>query len=150
MDFVLDVLWPVTREAFDLPEKPLFATSCNRCGLCCLYESCALSQLLFGNKGVCPALKLEAGQSHCQLITNPAAVLPEIIAEDARAAASIMLGSGMGCDSQFTPEDNAAADAKPDWPPRAVPAESAKVAQLLRGMSTKLVTAAAEAGGFPA
>lgn len=142
MDHIMDVLWPMTRIAFDLPEKPLWGTACNRCGLCCLVETCPLGLLFFGPaKSPCPALKLDGGQSACQLIADPAALLPPLIAADAGEMARLMLGSGEGCDSEMTEADNAACDARPDWPRGPTKAERARVEQLLDGIAAKLESA---------
>lgn len=134
----VDVLWQLTRSAFNLPEKPLWGSACNRCGLCCLVETCPLGLMFFGDKaGTCPALKLGGGQSHCQLIAQPDAVLPALIAAEAQEMALIMLGSGMGCDSELTDADTAAIERGVGTP---MPSEQdrTRARQLLDAITAKL------------
>lgn len=100
-----ETLWPLTRIAFDLPEKPLFGDACNRCGLCCLMEQCSISLAFFGNRGICPALNLQGGASTCELISEPQKHVPAVIAAEVGELSALTLGSGTGCDATATDAD---------------------------------------------
>lgn len=129
---VYDLLWPMTQALMGLPDKPKYSEPCNRCGLCCLVESCTLSQLVFGKSAkVCPALNLEGGQSTCLLVADPAALIEGPNAARVGELAQIMLGAGLGCDATESAEENAMAEAMTDWPPAPDPTERARVVQLL-------------------
>lgn len=140
----VDVLWHLTRAAFDLPEKPVFGEACNRCGLCCLMETCPLGLMFFGNAhGTCPALKLDGSQSHCQLIADPASLLPDLIAGEVQELATVMLVSGGRCDAANTDEDHAVVEARPDLLAGPSQAEGKRAKVLMDTIMDKLRAAAA-------
>lgn len=138
-DPVMDFLWPATRAAFKLPEKPGYSEPCNRCGLYCLMEQCQLSELLFGPRPICPAISFGNGQSACDLMVAPAKQVPDEIAEDVRDLATLMLGASQGCDATTGAAENDFADTLPDFPPEPTPAEHDRVAALIAKLRPAIV-----------
>lgn len=105
---------PVPREVSG--RKPPHGSPCNRCGLCCMATLCPLARKVFGFEvGRCPALvwspdNLEAA---CGLVVDPMRYAPTSVAlrvagratiEEAAAAASLLVGSGTGCDARINGE----------------------------------------------
>lgn len=118
---------PVPREVSG--RKPPHGSPCNRCGLCCMATLCPLARKVFGFEvGRCPALvwspdNLEAA---CGLVVDPMRYAPTSVAlrvagratiEEAAAAASLLVGSGTGCDARINgePADRAFYDRLRIW-----------------------------------
>lgn len=87
------------------PPKPPHGAPCNGCGGCCLDSLCRLAQHVFQNthQGPCPALTFDSGgRSSCGLVANPSRYAPVVTAiwggDAASAAASLLVGTGLGCD----------------------------------------------------
>lgn len=96
--------------------KPAYGASCNSCGLCCFMSQCPVSELAFGRRAVCPAIKpLDGGGFGCGVMSEPSRYIsmaghsPEAIGEAVRA----ILGAGQGCDAVHTDEDVAINRADP-------------------------------------
>lgn len=71
--------------------KPREGSPCNRCGLCCLWEPCAISIEIFGRRPRCPVLESTGDGYACGLITQS----PPALA----MAVGLALGIGTECDS---------------------------------------------------
>lgn len=86
-----------------LAAKPTHGSPCNRCGLCCTVALCDLGQHMFQRPkqpGPCPALKRTAAGYECAFTTCPD--IPEVM----RAAASVLINAGNGCDMRMQGELN--------------------------------------------
>ena len=88
--------------------KPLIGEPCNGCGLCCQTVICAAGSITLGlvkaygerAPGPCPALVDKGdGSFACGMVERPKDYAPgKGGAHELRAAISIMVGAGMGCD----------------------------------------------------
>ena len=97
-----------------LEKKPRHGQPCNNCGLCCTATLCAIGYELFKNKtepaafglGPCPALINSGdGTYACGVVVNPQNYLPDNSdVGEARAAAMLLIGAGVGCDAWFNGE----------------------------------------------
>lgn len=93
------------------PEKPLYRQPCNGCGLCCLEEQCAISEIIFGSEPRCPAL-IDAGSRYaCGLIAEPERYFKDGHAAEGAMRAGKLLGIGTYCDTTLTDADHAVARA---------------------------------------
>ena len=86
-------------------QKPPFGDPCNRCGLCCIQATCFLGKAVFDQKaGPCPALETNGSDYSCGLVNNPAHYAPAQTAVRGEAllsaAARLITGQGMGCDTR--------------------------------------------------
>ncbi len=83
-------------------EKPLYGVPCNRCGLCCLLSPCRAAIALFnlpqGER--CRFVASDSlGGFVCGLADHP------IFNPIERAAITVAIGAGVGCDARATPAD---------------------------------------------
>lgn len=80
--------------------KPPHGEPCTRCGLCCFITLCDLGREVFRREeGPCPALVFDQdGASSCRLIAEPT------LRDRMRAAAAVVVGAGLGCDSRINGE----------------------------------------------
>ncbi len=75
-----------------LPDKPLIASPCNHCGLCCRLELCQIGKMAFPQaEAPCPALRVENGRALCEIVLMESA-MPVVKPLIARS-----LGIGTGC-----------------------------------------------------
>ena len=88
-------------------EKPSHGAPCNGCGQCCMAETCTLGYHVFKTlNGPCPALEPgEAGAYRCGLIEHPDRYVPLLAFKTGRDVlskdATLLIGSGFGCDAQY-------------------------------------------------
>lgn len=94
-----------------LERKAPHGQPCTRCGLCCLGSLCPLALHVFGGEEhrACPALQWDSGGSACGLVADPGKYAPMHVLraggpEKASAAASLLIGSGTGCDARVNGE----------------------------------------------
>ena len=90
-------------------EKPPHGRPCNGCGLCCEEEVCVLGRHVLRRAiGPCPALVKGPEGASCGLVTAPETYAPVISAiagrDAASRAAAVLVGAGIGCDSQLDGE----------------------------------------------
>jgi hypothetical protein len=95
-------------DAADL-KKPPFGSPCNGCGLCCREALCPIAVGIFGPiTAPCPALVRDGAKQVCGVIAAPSRFVPELVdvhgAKAISSAAALLLGSGIGCDSQGNDE----------------------------------------------
>ncbi len=94
-----------------LERKPPHGSPCTSCGLCCEATLCPLAQHVFGRGplGPCPALEYDPQRnSSCGMVAHPGRHKPILVAlhgvEEMRAAALLIVGSGLGCDARVNGE----------------------------------------------
>lgn len=92
-------------------EKAPYGQPCNRCGLCCLKETCPLGAIVLRKDlhDACPALEFGEAGAICGLAAHPMQYRPiqtmQHGAEAMRDAALLLIGAKIGgCDSQ-TPDE---------------------------------------------
>ena len=90
-------------------KKPPHGTPCNRCGGCCMATLCPLGRHIFKTElGPCPALSFDTDGSRCGMIDEPMKFarigVLQFGFEAMRAAARLLIGSGLGCDARFNGE----------------------------------------------
>jgi hypothetical protein len=88
-------------------DKPPMGSPCNHCGLCCKTDLCVIGRQVYGEfvKAPCPALRMsQGGASSCGLVADPAAYVHHKggarHAERLATAAKLVIGAGVGCDTQ--------------------------------------------------
>ncbi len=87
------------RELLEL--KPSHGAPCTRCGLCCMATLCPLGEHIFGfHFGPCPALEKTKDGFGCGVVSRAVAKGRQDMAD----AASLLIGSGTGCDARFNGE----------------------------------------------
>lgn len=104
-------LAPVPRDM--AARKPAHGQPCNGCGVCCHISVCPLGQSVFGPRlGPCPAVQKNPDDPHkweCGLVVEPMRfVMHKCLAhtwQAMRAAASILIGTGDGCDCRINGEE---------------------------------------------
>jgi hypothetical protein len=89
--------------------KPPHGAPCNGCGQCCQAELCPLGAVVFGTwDGPCPALMADGDGYLCNMVVSPQTYAPvrafTIGVAALRAAALVLIGSGIGCDAQLDGE----------------------------------------------
>lgn len=89
----------------DLKPKAVYGSPCNRCGVCCLLEQCAISSMFFGPQKVCPALDFDGPEASCGLFVRPEDFTTESGADWMREFAELSLGIGTSCDAAHSDED---------------------------------------------
>ena len=90
------------------PEKPAYGSPCNGCGMCCIAEQCPISQMLFGEHDLCPALTRMGNVYACGLLCDTARYAVPVsdkVDSALRAAIAYLLGAGRGCDARLIEED---------------------------------------------
>jgi hypothetical protein len=97
--------------------KPPYGSPCNNCGLCCIQGICRTGKLILGDvQAPCPALIHDGDRFLCGLMTRPQDFAPTRTriegAERMRAAAKLLIGSGLGCCTRIEGEQ------KMQLPPR--------------------------------
>lgn len=117
------VTLPVLPEIGRAPAKPEMWESCNGCGVCCAAYPCQVARdFLDAPEGLpCPALEFREGRYWCGLAG--------ILAGQARRAFDLVMGIGLGCDSDapagsLTYRDERG-DTRPWYPPPALSRVSA-------------------------
>lgn len=90
-----------------LPTKPPYGSPCNGCGLCCLTEQCLVSEALFGEQELCPAIEQAGDAIACGLMVNTANYVDDLPAWGGKVLTetfALMIGSGIGCDASSDDE----------------------------------------------
>lgn len=91
--------------------KPSYGAACNSCGRCCAAQQCIVSVALFGERDLCPALE-DGGDQRlvCGVIRNPDfyASTPKWSSAVLGEALALVIGAGIGCDSEEPGEPAAA------------------------------------------
>jgi hypothetical protein len=85
------------------PEKPLFGTPCNGCGVCCAASLCPVAVVfLFQIKGKCRAMLWQDGRYVCGMAVSPdlyIKLIPEKGRELSARFFASRIAAGLGCDS---------------------------------------------------
>ena len=92
-----------------MTEKPRYGDPCNGCGMCCQEAPCPLGKIIFDQfQGPCPAIELDGDKVTCGLVANPIAYnfagVLEYGNEATSQAAALLVGTGVGCDTQANGE----------------------------------------------